>query len=60
MVAFVNRVIVLSVIVVADANRNGCPIKQPSPKKSPAFKIATTASFPCVEETTILTLPLLM
>jgi hypothetical protein len=40
--------------------RSGCPARQPSPKKSPLFKMATTASFPRVEITVSFTLPFSM
>ena len=41
----------------AVAIRRGCPARHPSPKKSPAPRIATTASFPVRDSTESLTLP---
>jgi hypothetical protein len=56
--AFVIRTITHSVIAETVARRSGCPVKHPSPKKSPVPRSATTASFPCSERTVCLTLPL--
>jgi hypothetical protein len=47
MADFSIRMIVQSVTATADARRSGCPIRHPSPKKSPAPRMATTASLPC-------------
>ena len=54
------RMTSLSVIALAVARRRGWPIRQPSPKKSPAPRTPTTASLPCLEVTTILILPFWM
>src|SRR5271166_933386 len=54
------RITAESVIEAAVANRKGCPIRQPSPKKSPSPNSPTTASLPCSEVTAILILPLAM
>ena len=37
-----------SVIAVAEHRRRGCPVRQPSPKKSPSFRMPMVASFPLV------------
>src|SRR5580704_1556539 len=52
------RTITHSVIAETVPRRSGCPVKHPSPKKSPVARSATTASFPCSERTVFLTLPL--
>src|SRR5258708_25116679 len=57
MSAFVIRTITHSVTAETVARRSGCPVKHPSPKKSPVPRTATTASFPCSETTVFLTLP---
>jgi hypothetical protein len=57
--AFCSLIVTHSVIVVAVAKRFDWPIKQPSPKKTSAPRIATTASFPRSETTVTLTLPFL-
>jgi hypothetical protein len=56
MSAFVIRTITHSVIAETVDRRSGCPVKHPSPKKSPVPRIATTASFPCSEMTVFLDL----
>ena len=45
-------------IVVVVAMRNRWPLIQPSPKNWPASNSPTTASLPCSDRTTTLTLPL--
>ena len=52
MADFLIRMIAHSVMAVAPARRTGCPIKHPSPKKSPVPRMATRASFPCFSEVT--------
>src|SRR5262252_785767 len=52
---FPTRITELLVMAVALARRNGCPIRQPSPKNEPASRMATTASLPCSEATATLT-----
>ena len=58
MSTFAIRTITHSVIAETVARRSGCPVKHPSPKKSPVPRSATTASLPCSEMTVFLTLPL--
>ena len=48
---FAIRMITHSVIAETVAKRRGSPTKQPSPKKSPGPRTATTASLPCSETT---------
>src|SRR5581483_7595181 len=43
--------IVVGTVAVALPMRNGCPARQPSPKKSPGPSIATTASRPVFDTT---------
>ena len=56
-VALSKREIEQSTIAVAVEMRRGCPVRHPSPKKSPAPRIATTASLPCLDTVVILILP---
>ena len=56
--AFSTFVTVHSDMAMASAIRSGCPARHPSPKKSPPLKMATTASFPCLESTLKLNLAL--
>ena len=42
---------------VAVPMRNGCPARQPSPRKSPGPSMATTASLPAEDSTESLTPP---
>ena len=58
MSAFAIRTITHSVTAETVDRRRGCPVKHPSPKKSPIPRSATTASLPCSETTVFLTLPL--
>jgi hypothetical protein len=58
MSAFAIRTITHSVTAETVDRRRGCPVKHPSPKKSPVPRSATTASLPCSETTVFLTLPL--
>jgi len=51
------RVITHASTARAVAMRSGWPFRHPSPKKWPGPRIATTASLPCLETTTSLTLP---
>src|SRR5260370_41711036 len=44
-----------SAIAVAEHRRNGCPARQPSPKKSPSFRMPIVASFPLFDTTVSLT-----
>jgi hypothetical protein len=53
MTAFSSRMISHSVIVVAVAKRNDCPVRHPSPQNSSGPRTATTASLPCSEVTVI-------
>src|ERR1039457_4832377 len=46
-----------SVIAVAEHRRRGCPVRQPSPKKSPSFRMPMVASLPIFETTVSFTFP---
>src|ERR1022692_1956765 len=46
-----------SVIAVAEHRRRGCPVRQPSPKKSPLFRMPIVASFPICDTTVSFTFP---
>ena len=52
------RITLLLSGVLAVDMRKGCPARQPSPKKLPSDKMATTASFPLLDTAVSLTLPL--
>jgi hypothetical protein len=49
------RIIEQSAIAVAEHMRRGLPARQPSPKKSPSFRIPIVASFSLVATTVSLT-----
>src|SRR5580765_1806313 len=51
------RIKVQSVIALAEHMRRGCPVSQPSPKKSPPLRIPIVASFPLVATTVSFTFP---
>src|ERR1700691_5751153 len=46
-----------SVMAVAEHRRSGCPVRQPSPKKSPLFRMPIVASFPIRDTTVSFTFP---
>src|SRR5216683_4737800 len=46
-----------SVIAVAEHRRRRCPVRQPSPKKAPSFRMPMVASFPTFETTVSFTFP---
>jgi hypothetical protein len=54
---FAMRMTEQSVIAVAELIRSGCPVRQPSPKKSPAFRMPMVASFPLFDTTVSRTFP---
>jgi len=60
MARFSIRTMAESAKVAAVAMCRGWPARHPSPKKSPALRIATTPSLPCRDTTLSLTLPLSM
>ena len=60
MVSVSNRMISHVDIVVVVAKRSGFPVIAPSPQNSSGPRIATMASFPSLEMTVTLTLPLWM
>src|ERR1700681_2832589 len=51
------RIIEQSVIAVAENKRRVCPARQPSPKKSPSFRMPIVASFPLCDTTVSRTFP---
>src|ERR1700730_3412995 len=51
------RITEQSVIAVAEHSRRGCPVRQPSPKKSPLFRMPIVASFPIFDTTVRFTFP---
>src|ERR1700730_3890461 len=53
------RITEQSVIAVAENKRRVCPARQPSPKKSPSFRMPIVASFPLCETTLSRTLSFL-
>ena len=57
MADFSIRISAQSVNAVAVAMRNGCPARQPSPKKAWASRMAITASLPRAETTVSVTWP---
>src|SRR5450631_3409011 len=48
-----------SVIAVAEHRRTGCPVRQPSPKKAPSFRMPIVASFPSSDTTVSFIFPYL-
>src|SRR5580692_11885414 len=48
-----------SVIAAAEHKRRGWPARQPSPKKSPSFRMPMVASFPIFDTTASFTFPYL-
>ena len=51
------RITVQSVIAIAEHERRTCPVRQPSPKKSPPFRMPIGASFPLFDTTVGFTFP---
>jgi CRP-like cAMP-binding protein len=56
--AEMTRTTSLSLMATAVASRSGWPVRHPSPRNSSAPSIATSASLPCFDATTILILRL--
>src|SRR6202011_4107847 len=54
------RITEQSVNAVAEHMRSGCPVRQPSPKKAPSFRMPIVASFPISETTVSIIFPSFM
>src|ERR1700745_1189954 len=53
------RITEQSVIAVAEHRRRSCPVRHPSPKKSPSFRMPIVASFPVFDTTVSFIFPCL-